>query len=80
MGTNFSLGDEGMEAIRASESYRDLTQNEASALEEYLYTAFWGGDAVHTDLLRRRLDDYLDQAIADPAQIRRVILDAIESC
>jgi len=72
------LTDEGMERIRASEPFAGLSPDEAAELQEYLYTAFSGGNAVPARQTKARLGRYLDEALADPGPVRRVILDALE--
>lgn len=76
MSGKISLSDEGMEEVRASEAFRALDPDRASELEEYLYTALAGENALPIEEARNRLDRYLEGAVPDPALIREVILSA----
>jgi hypothetical protein len=77
MSATYSLSDEGIERIRASEAFRDLPSEIAEGLEELLYTAFTGGNAVTLAQARARLDRHLNEALPDPGPIRKVILEAM---
>lgn len=77
MSATYSLSDAAMEEIRASEAFRDLPPEIAEGLEEFLYTAFTGGNSVTLAQARARLDRYLNDALSEPGPIREVILEAL---
>jgi hypothetical protein len=77
MSGTYTLGDEGLETIRASEAFRDLPPEMGEALEEFLYTAFSGGNTVSPAQAKARLDRHLDAALPNPGLIRKVILGAM---
>ncbi len=77
MSGTYTLGDEAMEEIRASQAFGDLPPEMGEALEEFLYTAFSGGNAVSLAQAKARLDAYLNAALPNPGPIRKVILGAM---
>lgn len=79
MSVTYSLSDEGIEKIRASEAFRDLPSEIAEGLEEFLYTAFTSGNAVTLTQARTRLDRHLSDTLSDHGPIRKVILEAMRA-
>jgi hypothetical protein len=78
MTRTYTLTDEGMEAIRASESFQALHREQADMLEEILYDSFWGGNAIPREIVELRLDRMIENVLPeDGPGLRHVILDAL---
>ena len=78
MNRTFTLTDEGMQAIKASEAFIALHQEQADILEEILYDCFWGGNASPREAIQLRLDRMIENVHPDDEQgLRRIILGAL---
>lgn len=78
MNQTYTLTDEGMEAIRASEIFQTLRPEQADTLEEILYDSFWGGNIFLFEAVHVRLNKMIEAVRPDDEQgLRRVILDAL---
>jgi hypothetical protein len=78
MTRTYTLTDEGMEAIRASESFQALHREQADMLEEILFDSFWGRNAIPRATVQLRLDRLIENVRPDDQDgLRRVILKAL---
>ena len=78
MNRTYTLTDEGMQTIRASEAFQALHQEQADMLEEILYDCFWGGDAIPRGTIKLRFDRMIENVNpVDEQGLRRVIRDAL---
>lgn len=78
MTRTYTLTDEDMEAIRASDAFTVLHREQADMLEEILYDFFWGGNVIPRETVYLRLDRVIENVRPDdPKELRRVILGAL---
>jgi hypothetical protein len=78
MTRTYTLTDQGMEAIRASDAFTVLHREQADMLEEILYDFFWGQNVIPRATVQLLLDRLIENVRPDdPDGLRRVILKAL---